>query len=474
MVFSTPIFVFGFLPVFIAVYFLVPRRWKNVWALVGSFFFYAWGESIFALVLVASAAADYWISHRLAASAGRARLAWLWASLLCNFSLLVYFKYANFAVENVAWLVPPMEAWAKGWQHVALPIGISFFTFQKVSYVVDVYRGTVAVSRKFTDFCLYVMLFPQLIAGPIVRYHDVVEQLDHRTHSVDGFLHGLSRFCLGLAKKVLLANQLAVIADGLLDQPYGTLSTGMAWYALTAYTFQILFDFSGYSDMAIGLGKMMGFQFLENFNRPYTARTVTEFWRRWHISLSNWIIEYLYTPLGGSRVPTWRKYMNLWIVFLFTGFWHGADWTFVTWGLYHGLFLTLERLIGRKRLEKIPALIAVPLTFAIVVVGRAFFRMPTIESAWELLKRMFVWHATSSPPMGVSLSEYLTNRGAFIFILAGLISLWPWWHTPAKREIVDKTRYPGHWVMAASLLLALLSMANLMSSGYNPFIYFRF
>jgi alginate O-acetyltransferase complex protein AlgI len=385
------------------------------------------------MVLLLSSAIDYWISRAMENAAGSRRK--YWAAAICtNIGLLGYFKYANFVVEPILGPLALFHGFTADWQHVALPIGISFFTFQKVSYLVDVYRGTVRAAQRFTDYALYVALFPQLIAGPIVRYHDVNQQLEARTHSLDRFVEGIYRFCLGLGKKVLIANNMAYVADHILAQPVEQLPALYAWCAILAYSMQIFFDFAGYSDMAIGLGRMIGFRFLENFNRPYVSCSITEFWRRWHISLSNWMLEYLYVPLGGNRCPHWRNYLNLWIVFLISGFWHGANWSFIVWGAYHGFFLSLEKAIGRRRLERIPRVISNPLTFLIVLFGWVIFRIESIPDALTFIKRMFAFDTIAQYYPQMPMVEWLSNRTMVVFAIAVLISF----SAPARSWVPDR------------------------------------
>jgi len=348
MLFSEPVFVFLFLPLLLLGYALTPRAAQNTLLLLASLLFYAWGEGFFVLVMLGSIAFNYLVGLLLEAGRGRRRLRPL-ALLLGvagNLALLIVFKYAGFLVTNLNLLLAGLKLPALPVPALHLPIGISFFTFQAMSYVIDVYRDRIPVQKHPLRIALYIALFPQLIAGPIVRYQHIARQLTRRVVTRPGLAEGIRRFILGLGKKMLLANVLAVPVDKIFAIPAHQLTTSVAWLGVVCYALQIYFDFSGYSDMAIGLGRMFGFRFLENFRYPYLARTITDFWRRWHISLSSWFRDYVYIPLGGNRRGPLRTYRNLVIVFLLCGLWHGASWTFVAWGLFHGLFLAIERLGG--------------------------------------------------------------------------------------------------------------------------------
>lgn len=477
MVFSSVVFLFAFLPVFLAGYYATPDRFKNGWALLGSAAFYAYGAPIFVYLLVGSAAVDWWLSHRITQSrTPRGRRLWLWLSLLQNLGLLGYFKYANFFVAQANRALVELGAEPMPWVDVALPIGISFFVFQKISYTADVYRGTSEPARNLLDCVLYVALFPQLIAGPIVRYHDIDRQLRHRAHSAERFWSGVERFTLGLFKKAVIANGMAALADPVYGQPLAAVATEHAWIAITAYYFQIYFDFSGYSDMAIGLGRMMGFTFLENFDRPYLARTFTEFWRRWHISLSNFMREYVYIPLGGNRRSPARAYANLWIVFLLSGLWHGADWTFVIWGAWQGVFLTLDKLFLLRLAERVPDLLLRLVMVPAVMLSWVVFRADDLPHALGMLARLFGGGpiAADSP-----LSHELPwdNTSRFLLLLAAVLCFLPWSrrYREGERRVDAWSRGPGQWarllVVWAGLLVALLAVTG---SQHNPFIYFRF
>jgi len=474
MVFSSLVFLCVFLPVVLIVYACAPSRYRNLVALAASLFFYAWGAPRFVFVLVASAWFDFVISRRMREScnARTARL-WLACGIVLNLSVLLYCKYMNFFVGQFNGLLEHIGAEPISWTRVALPIGISFFTFQKLSYLVDVYRGTVEPARSLRVYLLYVCLFPQLIAGPIVRYHDVADQLLSRKCTEDKMFSGIGRFCLGLGKKVLIANALGEIADATFNAPVAIVSASAAWLGALCYSFQIYFDFSGYSDMAIGLGRMLGFDFLENFNAPYISRSFTEFWRRWHISLSNWMKEYLYIPLGGNRRGKGRSLLNLWIVFFLSGLWHGASWTFVIWGCYHGLFLTIDKLAGLRRRRLLPDFIAVPLTFLFVTLGWVLFRSPDLSHAAPYFGRMF---GLSSDSVRITCASLVDRQSAAVLLAAILFSF-----GPLLRERCGATLLPSASGLrglmlrfAVSCALLFLSVMALANGSFNPFIYFRF
>ncbi|MEI6970165.1 MAG: MBOAT family protein [bacterium] len=484
MIFSSVLFLFWFLPVALAAYYLCPPRWRNIPALGFSLLFFAWGAPLFVFVLVASCAVDYWIGPRLAAGSGndRRRKLLLAAVLTFNLGLLCYFKYANFFVGQFNAVIKALGGAAIPWAEVALPIGISFFTFHKISYLVDVYRGVVKPARKYTDYLLYIALFPQLIAGPIIRYHDVAEQIQSRFYSSRLFLDGVWRFCLGLGKKVLLANSFGTVADAFFAKQPGELGVAGAWVGTLAYAFQIYFDFSGYSDMAIGLGRMMGIRFLENFEFPYISRSVTEFWRRWHISLGNFMREYLYLPLGGNRVAPWRVYFNLWVVFAISGLWHGAAWTFVAWGAYQGFLLTFERFIWRRNgIRKEPPRIMIVVTFMLICIGWVFFRSESIGYAFQFLGAMF-GAGGMSPGVSAMLMEQAQDVRIWVAVAVGiLVAFAPLFKIEdVMRDWSVPAGGPGRTVafvmarFAACVAIGLASASVLVNGGFNPFIYFRF
>lgn len=471
MVFSSNIFLLFFLPIFLLAYFVTPQRFRNYTLLLFSLVFYAFGAPDFLLVLIASCVTNFYLV-RWMEKVGKlgAKKMICAVSVVLSLGLLLYFKYANFLVENLNAVLGFLHHPPVGWVKVALPIGISFFTFQSLTYAIDVYRGTTVSSRKLTDYVLYIMMFPQLIAGPIVRYNSVAQQIVSRQSDLDGRMAGFYRFVIGLAKKVLVSNVLATVADEAFSMNCTDLSTASAWLGMLSYTLQIYFDFSGYSDMAIGLGKMMGFRFPENFMNPYTSRSITEFWRRWHITLGTFMKEYLYIPLGGNRRGVKRTYLNLIIVFLCSGFWHGASWNFVIWGAYHGLFQIIERLGMAKVLDKMGKLPSVLLTFLVVNLGWVLFRADTMTQAIDFYKALFTFES--------GLMVTLTPRFWFVFALALLfsfITLLRKGQLLQDKIFADSYGASFSWVMfGLTAMLFVLSVGSLLVTDFNPFIYFRF
>ena len=479
MIFSSPLFIFQFLPIVLALYYLCPNRYRNFVALAASVWFYSWGAPRFVFLLLASSLADFIIGNRLfpaeTTAGGKNRKKWLAVGLVINLGVLFYFKYSNFFLGEITPILTRLGMEGIHWTHVALPIGISFFTFQKISYLMDVYRGINRPAGSFINYFLYVSLFPQLIAGPIIRYHDVAQQLTNREHTASRMLSGIWRFCFGLAKKVMLANPLGEIADQAFALENGVPGTGFAWLGILCYTFQIYFDFSGYSDMAIGLGRMLGFEYLENFNAPYIARNFTEFWKRWHISLSNWMREYLYIPLGGNRHGTIQTICNLWLVFLLSGIWHGASWNFLIWGGFHGFFLSLDKIGSRLSLKPLPTLVAVPVTFILVMLGWVFFRAETLSQAMIYLKALASFPGTVHP---LSVPAFIDSYYLSTLAMALIFSFIPLVLPPdlyQKLETMDNKRW---WITStqffSSIFLLFLSVCSLTSGSFNPFIYFRF
>ena len=472
MLFSTPIFLFGFLPVVLLGAFLAhgvdralgPRHHlANAWLLLASLAFYFWGEQWLVLWMGASIATNWLLGlaiGRARARGGRGR-AWVALGVLANLGLLGWFKYANFFVGG----------FVEGWVEIALPIGISFYTFQALSYLIDVSRGSAEVQRNPLDFGLYIALFPQLIAGPIVRYRDIAEQLVRRRVGLDLFASGVQRFVIGLTKKVIVADWAARAADGLFGAPVDELGFVAAWVGLAAYTVQIYFDFSGYSDMAIGLGRMFGFRLLENFRWPYISRSITEFWRRWHISLSSWFRDYLYIPLGGNRRGAFATYRNLVVVFLLCGLWHGAAWTFVAWGAYHGLFLVLERRGLGGLLDAAWAPLRHAYVVLVVMFGWLLFRADNLEHAAGYARALV--GLQHSPEAAYHLGRVVDARqwAALALGAVGSIPWLPWltaraasWPRPVV-ELASTAALAGLWLVA---------MATVAADTYNPFIYFRF
>jgi len=395
-------------------------------------------------------------------------------SISINIGLLLYFKYANFFVENLDFVLYSMGFSNLQWTQVALPIGISFYTFQTLTYSIDVYRGIHKPLKNPFQYLVYIMLFPQMIAGPIVRFNQIADQIEDRQHleTLDNKLLGFFRFGIGLAKKVLIANVMGAEADEAFALAEGQLTTSIAWIGIIAYTFQIYYDFSGYSDMAIGLGRIMGFKFPENFNNPYVSRSITEFWRRWHITLGSWMRDYLYIPIGGSRVKTKsRMYFNLWFVFLVSGLWHGAAWNFVIWGAFHGFFLILDRLFLLKFSEKIGKYPSIALTFFITIIGWVLFRAESLDQAIYYLQSMFVFDGIELKYYGQEFWAILILGVFFAFVTLSKFGL-KW---EQKMFFADKYKTKGYIFMAfIFFILITLSLSSITSSGFNPFIYFRF
>lgn len=473
MVFSSPIFIFYFLPLFFTLYYCTPKRFKNAVILLSSIIFYAWGAPKFLFVILGTTALDFLLVKRMDAAHKKwQRKILLCASLSLNIGLLAYFKYSNFFIENVNQILQPIGLKPIKWFDILLPIGISFYTFESLTYVVDVYRKVHAPLKRFWDYQLYIIFFPKLIAGPIVRYHDIADQIyDRSAHSdIDHRLRGFYRFCIGLGKKVLIANYMGGCADALFNTPTEYLTTADAWIGALSYTFQIYFDFSGYSDMAIGLALMMGFRLPENFNNPYTALSVTDFWRKWHITLGAWMRNYLYIPLGGNKVASkTRLYFNLWVVFLASGLWHGASWGFIFWGAYHGFFLVAERLFLEKWLRKAGKFAAI-YTFFVVLIGWVFFRIEHFLPSVRYIEKMFQFQSAFSAYWNVKYMTMLAIAAFFSFFI-----LLPFGKRIEDRVFNQKYTLAKHAIMATvTLILFILSSGYLISSDFNPFIYFRF
>ncbi|MBM6828822.1 MBOAT family protein [Anaerotignum lactatifermentans] len=468
MVFSSLTFLCVFLPLVLALYYALPSlRLRNMLLILVSLLFYAYGEPVYVLLMIASILLNYVFGRTMdTEQEGRRRIILILA-VVVNLGLLAVFKYTDMFLQTVSQLsgkkIQPVG--------LALPIGISFFTFQALSYVIDVYRKEVEPQKNLWNVMLYISFFPQLIAGPIVKYHDIQEQISHRETDSRQIAQGLRRFLAGLSKKVLISNTMAVTADALFAAAPGEICALSAWLAAISYLLQIYFDFSGYSDMAIGLGRMFGFRFLENFRYPYVSASIQEFWRRWHISLSTWFKEYLYIPLGGSRKGTLRTCINKLIVFFCTGLWHGANWTFVLWGLWHGTFLLLEQVLPVKKLPKTLAHIYVLL---VVCVGFVMFRADTFHQGIFMIGSMFAgWEFTSLQQ--AVFWEQLSPLYLATLVLA-VVGSTPWLPKAAGRLLkTEQWRRPAEYFgYGSSFLLLLLCMLSLSSGTYNPFIYFRF
>jgi len=471
MLFSSTIFIFLFLPSVLGIYYGIlkkSRKAQNVFLLAASLFFYAWGEPKFVVVMIASIFANWLFGilvHNSLVS-GRTKTARAFVALDCvfNLSFLFVYKYLNFATTLIAKAFPTALV-----TKIALPIGISFFTFQAMSYVIDVYRAKGEVQKNILGVGLYISFFPQLIAGPIVRYETVAHEINHRKETFDDFVLGFARFVVGLAKKVILANTFAYLADkAFYANDMGTLTLAMAWLGALSYTLQIFFDFSGYSDMAIGLGSMFGFHFLENFDYPYISKSVTEFWRRWHMSLGTWFRDYVYIPLGGSRVKKKSRHIfNLFVVWLLTGIWHGADWSFVVWGLMYFVLITIEKFLPVFKKEgRIINFAKWLATMFFVVIGWVIFRADNLTRAAEYLGSMF----GASPLCDGVFWAYL--RQNVVMLVAGICACVPVFSKIGKKLSLYPIGKASRLIWY--ILLFVISVASLVSSSYNPFIYFNF
>ena len=474
MVFSSPVFLFAFLPLVVAGYFVLPKRARNLFLLIASLVFYLWGSGAMVMLLVVSTVVDYAagivISRGQETSRKTLARAGLVASIVVNLSMLGYFKYANFFVETINGAAAQFGIGPIAGTSVVLPIGISFFTFQSMSYSIDVYTGRATRMNNILDFALYVALFPQLVAGPIVRFHEIARELLVREPTWEKFNRGMQRFAWGLSKKVLIADTAAIAADAAFNGSAGVLAPSAAWIGILAYTIQIYFDFSGYSDMAIGLGLVFGFDFPENFKRPYSSVSMTDFWRRWHITLSSWFRDYLYIPLGGSNASTSRTTINLWIVFLLTGLWHGAAWTFVLWGVYHGALLSIERLTGQRRFETTgwaDAFLRRTSVMAAVGAGWILFRSPSVSYAFEYLLDLnpFASGGTTLELPSITILGLLI--GSSILFLPNR----------ALGPRIGRFLNPRASLAFSTGLVVILLPATLMrvmAGTFSPFIYFQF
>jgi len=475
LIFSSLTFLFAYLPLTLLLYFAAPLRWRNFILLVVSLFFYGWGEPVYITIMFASILIDYthgWLVEKYRHRDKLARY-FVAQSVVFNLLLLGFFKYIDFFADNLFLLTGielPMSATLLGitipLRNIPLPIGISFFTFQTMSYTIDVYRQDAPMQKNIINFGAFVTMFPQLIAGPIVKYKTVAEDLDHRVNTTQDFAIGARRFCVGLAKKVLLANSIGALWETqLAAQNAGTMTVAGGWMGLLAFGAQIYFDFSGYSDMAIGLGRAFGFRFDENFDYPYTSKSVTEFWRRWHMSLTNWFREYLYIPLGGNRGGTFKTLRNIFIVWFCTGFWHGANWNFIIWGLYFFVWLMIEKYALKNVLKKTPAAVKHLYTLIVVFVGWGFFAMDNLSVCFGYLSACFgkaqLWSAVD----GYYLRSYAITLIAVVIASTKVgKNLW--------NRLSDKTQKVLSPVLMA--LALLVCTAYLVDGSYNPFLYFRF
>ena len=470
MIFSSIFFLFVFLPITLFLYYIVPWKLKNFMLLLCSLIFYAWGEPVYVFLMLFSIIFNYLSGIEIDGYRENENTKMLrysfWFTVVVNLAILGFFKYYGFLINNLNTILP----FEIPYKELSLPIGISFYTFQTLSYIIDVYKGVVPVQKNFVSFGAYVTMFPQLIAGPIVRYTDVDAQLSKRTHSLYKFGQGVSWFLRGLGKKVLLANNIGMTYDAIAAILPAERSVLTAWIGCVAYAMQIYFDFGGYSDMAIGLGKMFGFEFIKNFDYPYISKSVTEFWRRWHISLGTWFREYVYIPLGGNRVSKAKHIRNILIVWMLTGFWHGAAWNFMLWGLYYGLLLLAEKLFLAPKLEKLPAKAQQAYCFILVLFGWVLFFSPTLKDAFVYIGNMF----------GIGGSGFIDSTGLYylaqnliLLVICALCST-PWLWKKFRRFTLQKGKYPSVAAAVIYTAIFIFSIAYLVNATYNPFLYFRF
>lgn len=465
MVFSSMIFLWIFLPIILILYYLAQEKYRNLLLLVVSLIFYAWGEPVYVVLMLAIISLNYLFGICMGCFWKFKR--WLLlGAVVCNLLVLFYFKYFDMFAEVVNGVTNLELIQAK---NIALPIGISFFIFQAMSYVIDLYRGEIEVQKNWNKLALYISFFPQLIAGPIVKYKDICDQINVRICTTEKFVYGIKRFIYGVGKKVIIANTMARIVDNILLIDGTYIGTSLSWCVAICYSLQIYFDFSGYSDMAIGLGRMFGFDILENFNYPYISQSIQEFWRRWHISLSTWFKEYLYIPLGGNRKGNLRTYLNLFVVFFTTGLWHGASYNYVLWGLYHGFFSILERLflgklISKNRLRVVNHIYAL----LVVLVGWVLFRVENLYLALQLIKNMFVFRQNGL----YGLTYFVSIKDFCIVALGVIIGI----IVPAKwkQNSLEKHNDVRWFEIIVCLILFMYSIILLVCNTYNPFIYFRF
>lgn len=464
MIFSSLTFLFTFLPITLFFYFLSPTKIKNITLLIFSLIFYAWGEPVYIFLMLFTIAFNYLLAiyiDKYKDIPKKHKLFFI-ITLVINILILGCFKYFGFIMENINNIFSLNIAYTK----IPLPIGISFYTFQVLSYIIDIYLGKVKIQKNIFNFALYITMFPQLIAGPIVKYSIVDNQLEHREYNFNLFGYGVERFLKGLGKKVLLANNIGFLFTTISSSSFSELSVLTAWIGILAYTFQIYFDFSGYSDMAIGLGSMLGFNFPENFNYPYIAKSITEFWRRWHMTLSGWFKEYIYIPLGGNKLGVKKQVRNIFIVWVLTGLWHGASWNFIVWGLYYGVILLLEKFILKNILKKAPSFLLHTYTMLIVVIGWTFFSLESLNSSLEYLKIMFF---LSGNPLIDSNAIYYLYTNIILFILLILAS------TPLLTKIFNKYKSDNTVLFISfQMLVFIISISYLVNETYNPFLYFRF
>lgn len=468
MVFSTATFIFLFLPIIILIYYLSSPKIRNLVLFIGSLIFYAWGEPIYILIMLFSTFFDYFngllIDYFQKNNNNKKAKYILILSITVNLSILAFFKYSNFFIVNINNLLNLNI----NTLNISLPIGISFYTFQTLSYTIDVYLSNVKAQKNIINFACYVTLFPQLVAGPIVKYKDVEYELENRIESFSSFSYGVKRFIIGLFKKVLLANNIGLIYEEISLIPISNISILTSWLGAIAFSFQIYFDFSGYSDMAIGLGAMFGFKFLENFNYPYISKSISDFWRRWHISLSTWFKEYVYIPLGGNRTSKYKAIRNLLIVWILTGFWHGANWNFILWGLYFGLILILEKYYLKNLLNKLPDFILHIYSLILIIIGWVMFSFEDLYNLKKYLKAMFSFNNILYDNTFI----YLFTSNIVLIIICFILS------TPIIKNLIKKyeNSSPIAYISESFglFIMFFISINYLVSASYNPFLYFRF
>ncbi len=467
MVFSSLAFIFVFLPILLLVYCISPYKYKNIILLTFSIIFYTLGEPRYILLIIISMLINYILSiliYNNKENKDKKNLL-LFTTILLNIAVMIFFKYYSFIIDNFNIIFNSNLKVIE----IPLPLGISFYTFQLISYIVDVYKGKLTPQKNLVKFSLYLLMFPQLVAGPIVKYSDIEKQIDYRKINIIKFGQGVERFISGLAKKVIIANNLGLIWDEIKLVNIESLSLFSAWIGIIAFTLQIYFDFSGYSDMAIGLGKMFGFDFLENFNYPYISKSITEFWRRWHISLGSWFKEYLYIPLGGNKRGKLIQFRNIIIVWLTTGLWHGASWNFIIWGLYFGFILYFEKVFLKKILGKLPKVICNLYTMIIVIIGWVFFDSNNLSSAVDYIKVMFGFGNVNYDNLG----KYLFSTNILLILISIIIS------TNILKKLIEqiKKNYKANdLILTVSIktMIFIISITYLVSETYNPFLYFRF
>ncbi len=469
MIFSSIFFIFVFLPITLILYYLVPFKLKNFVLLVVSLIFYAWGEPVYVFLMILNIVINY-ISgleietYRRQGKMRQAKWAFI-VTLVVNLLVLGFYKYYGFFISNLNVILPIKIPY----HELALPIGISFYTFQTLSYVIDVYKGSLAAQRNIITFGSYVTMFPQLIAGPIVRYSDVEKQLSKREICWSKFSEGVVYFLTGLGKKVLIANNMGLVCDAILAMNASDTSALTAWIGAFAYTMQIYFDFGGYSDMAIGLGKMLGFDFIKNFDYPYISKSITEFWRRWHMSLSSWFKEYVYIPLGGNRVSTPKAIRNLMIVWCLTGLWHGAAWNFIAWGLYYGILLIFEKYIFKNILDKLPGALQHVYAMVLVMIGWVLFAAPSLPRAISFIGSMFGAGAGVVDSLGF---YYL--KTTFILAIIAILCSTPKLYKTFMAYVYTRKNFGAILYVGVYVLIFAVSVAYLVNATYNPFLYFRF